>query len=135
MPGPQHAGCFVQRVAAIAPDLVVGVDDELVVRVVDRLDGLPLAIEMAAAQLATMSLAELDAELAAEFGQSIRTIRAPQRNAPTRHQTLAAVSRMARIASRQKTSAQLSPGSRSLRDRSPPRTPLVCSARPMSPAR
>ena len=31
--------------------------------VVTRLDGLPLAIEMAAAQLSTMSLAELDAEL------------------------------------------------------------------------
>ncbi len=46
---------------------------------------------MAAAQLSTMSLVELDAELAAEFGQSIRTMRAPQRNAPTRHQTLAAV--------------------------------------------
>jgi len=78
---------LVQRAAAVAPDLTVGVDDELVARVVTRLDGLPLAIEMAAAQLSTMSLVELDAEL----GQSLGALRSPHCIAPARHQTLAGV--------------------------------------------
>ena len=42
---------------------------------------------MAAAQLSTMSLAELDAEL----GRSLGALRSPHRHAPARHQTLAAV--------------------------------------------
>ena len=51
-------------------------------RVVTRLDGLPLAIEMAAAELSTMSLAELDAELG-QFGSVVRAMRSPHRNAPS----------------------------------------------------
>ena len=78
---------LVERAAAIAPNLTVEIDDELVAGVVRRLDGLPLAIEMAAAQLSTMSLVELDAEL----GRSLGTLRTPHRHAPARHQTLSAV--------------------------------------------
>jgi predicted ATPase/DNA-binding SARP family transcriptional activator len=78
---------LVERAAAIAPDLAIGIDDELVAGVVTRLDGLPLAIEMAAAQLSTMSLTELDAEL----GRSLGALRSPHRHAPARHQTLGAV--------------------------------------------
>ncbi len=87
-----HAGSaarrlFVQRAAALAPDLLVDVDDELVVRIVDRLDGLPLAIEMAAAQLATTSLVELADGLDARLAE----LGSPRRHAPERHRTLAAV--------------------------------------------
>jgi predicted ATPase/DNA-binding SARP family transcriptional activator len=78
---------LVERAAAIAPDLTITIDDELVAAVVARLDGLPLAIEMAAAQLSSMSLAELDAEL----GRSLGALRSPQRLAPARHRTLGAV--------------------------------------------
>ena len=78
---------LVERAAAIAPNLTVEIDDELVAGVVTRLDGLPLAIEMAAAQLSTMSLTELDAEL----GRSLGALRTPHRHAPARHQTLGAV--------------------------------------------
>ena len=78
---------LVQRAAAVAPDLTVEVDDELVARVVTRLDGLPLAIEMAAAELSTMSLADLDAELDRSLGQ----LRSPHRHVSERQRTLAGV--------------------------------------------
>ncbi|MGH8985266.1 MAG: ATP-binding protein, partial [Acidimicrobiia bacterium] len=87
-----HAGSparrlLVQRAAAIAPDLAVDIDDEVIVRIVDRLDGLPLAIEMAAAQLATTS----PAELAEGLDARLTDLRSPRRHAPDRHRTLAAV--------------------------------------------
>ncbi|HET6835344.1 MAG TPA: BTAD domain-containing putative transcriptional regulator [Acidimicrobiales bacterium] len=78
---------LVQRAATVAPDLTVEIDDERVARVVTRLDGLPLAIEMAAAELSTMSLADLDAEL----GQSLAQLRSPHRHASERQRTLAGV--------------------------------------------
>jgi predicted ATPase/DNA-binding SARP family transcriptional activator len=78
---------LVQRAAAAAPDLTVDVDDDLVARIVDRLDGLPLAIEMAAAQLPTTSLAEL----ADALDDRLADLRSPRRHAPERHRTLGAV--------------------------------------------
>ena len=108
---------LVERATAIAPDLVIGIDDELVAGVVMRLDGLPLAIEMAAAQLSTMSLAELDAEL----GRSLGALRSPHRHA-ARATRRSAPSSSGRRRAWKKTSAPRSPSSRSSRDRSPPRT-------------
>jgi predicted ATPase/DNA-binding SARP family transcriptional activator len=78
---------LVQRGAAAAPDLAIDVDDELVARITGRLDGLPLAIEMAAAQLTTTSLAEL----ADGLDDRLSDLRSPRRLAPDRHRTLAAV--------------------------------------------
>ena len=98
---------LVQRAAAAAPDLAVDVDDDRVARIVDRLDGLPLAIEMAAARLPTTSLAEL----ADGLDDRLADLRSPRRHAPDRHRTLEAVLEWseARLDGRQRqTLAQLS---------------------------
>ncbi|WP_213284321.1 ATP-binding protein [Cellulomonas hominis] len=64
--------------------------DDPVERVVARLDGLPLALEMAAARTATLSVADvadlLDARLAA-----LAALASPRRDAPARHRSLGAV--------------------------------------------
>jgi predicted ATPase/DNA-binding SARP family transcriptional activator len=57
--GPESAELFVDRAAAAAGPGVVTADDPRVVDLCERLDGLPLAIELAAAQLAHLSLSEL----------------------------------------------------------------------------
>ena len=80
--GAPARGLFVQRVAAVAPDLTIAIDDELVERIVTRLDGLPLAIEMATAQLSTMSLPELDRELDASLGARSGHRSATRRSSP-----------------------------------------------------
>ena len=98
---------LVQRGAAAAPDLALDVDDDLVAHVVGRLDGLPLAIEMAAAQLATTSLVEL----ADGLDDRLANLRSARRLAPERHRTLASVLEWseARLDDRQRTTlAELS---------------------------
>lgn len=62
---------------------------ELVERIVNRLDGLPLAIEMAAARTATLGLAEVADLLDAELD----TLQDPRRRVDPRHRTLGAVIR------------------------------------------
>ena len=57
--GPESAELFVERAVAAAGPGVVTADDPRVVDLCERLDGLPLAIELAAAQLAHLSLSEL----------------------------------------------------------------------------
>ncbi len=57
--GPESAELFVERAVAAAGPGVVAADDPRVVDLCERLDGLPLAIELAAAQLAHLSLSEL----------------------------------------------------------------------------
>ena len=59
----------------------------MVADVVARLDGLPLAIELAAARVRTMSLEELRTRLDDRF----TLLRGGDRSAPARHQTLTAV--------------------------------------------
>ena len=56
-------------------------------RVVARLDGLPLAIELAAAKVRAMSVADIDRRLVDRFA----LLRGHDRGAPDRHQTLLAV--------------------------------------------
>ena len=53
---------FAERARMVAPHEPLDEDDAL--RVVQRLDGLPIAIEMAAARLRTMTLGDLEASLA-----------------------------------------------------------------------
>ena len=59
-------------------------DDTAVMRLVQRLDGLPLAIEMAAAQLDTMTAGEL----ADSLDERLDTLRSARRHAPARHRSL-----------------------------------------------
>lgn len=66
-------------------------DPALVDRVVRRLDGLPLAIEMAAARTATLHLDELAAGLESELDAEIALLRDPRRHGADRHRTLRAV--------------------------------------------
>ena len=55
--------------------------------VVERLDGLPLAVELAAARVRSMTVTEVSAALEDRFG----TLRSRDRSVPDRHRTLAAV--------------------------------------------
>lgn len=76
---------FEQRAVAARPD--VRLDPEEVAAVVGRLDGLPLAIELAAAKVRVMAVADIAARLEDRFA----LLRGGDRSAPDRHQTLLAV--------------------------------------------
>ncbi len=79
---------FADRAAAVSPDFRL--DDEtrlLVTDIVRRLDGLPLAIELAAARLRTLPLAEISRRLTDRF----RLLTGGSRTALPRHRTLRAV--------------------------------------------
>ncbi|GAA3354477.1 BTAD domain-containing putative transcriptional regulator [Streptomyces antimycoticus] len=79
---------FTERAAAVRPGFDV---DETslpdIVRVVHGLDGLPLALELAAARLRTLSLPDLADGLSDRF----RLLTTGSRTAPPRHRTLRAV--------------------------------------------
>jgi predicted ATPase/DNA-binding SARP family transcriptional activator len=79
------ADLFCQRALAARPN--VRLDDEVVRSIVTRLDGLPLAIELAAAKVRGMSVEEIDRRLENRFA----LLRGGDRSAPDRHQTLIAV--------------------------------------------
>ena len=76
---------FGRRARAIRP--AVTLDPVEVADLCDRLDGLPLAIELAAARIRTMSVREITARLNERFG----LLRGNDRSAPDRHRTLYAV--------------------------------------------
>ena len=60
---------FVERAAAASPGFTLTADNQdLIVEICDRLDGLPLAIELAAVQLRTLSVRELADGLVNRFG-------------------------------------------------------------------
>ena len=83
---PGDAGdLFVRRASATRPDAVL--DPAAVQAVVERLDGLPLAVELAAARVRTMTVAEVAAALDDRFA----TLRSRDRSTPDRHRTLEAV--------------------------------------------
>ncbi|WP_375399209.1 BTAD domain-containing putative transcriptional regulator [uncultured Amnibacterium sp.] len=84
-PVTDAAALFRERAAAVRPDAVL--DTAVVERVCTRLDGLPLAIELAAARLRSMTLLELDRRLGDRFGVLV----GGDRTAPARHRTLFAV--------------------------------------------
>ncbi|MFH8750602.1 BTAD domain-containing putative transcriptional regulator [Streptomyces rimosus] len=79
---------FTERAAAVRPGFTVG-EHNLgeVLRVVRGLDGMPLALELAAARLRTLSLADLAAGLSDRF----RLLTTGSRTAFPRHRTLRAV--------------------------------------------
>ncbi|WP_280347642.1 BTAD domain-containing putative transcriptional regulator [Nocardia neocaledoniensis] len=83
--GSPATDLFSARARAVRPD--VRLDPEIVARLCRTLDGLPLAIELAAARVRTMSVAEIEARLDHRFA----LLRSGDRTAPQRHRTLHAV--------------------------------------------
>ena len=79
------AELFRERAVAARPS--VRLSEPAVTSVVERLDGLPLAIELAAAQVRAMSVEEIDRRLENRFA----LLRGGDRSAPDRHRTLIAV--------------------------------------------
>jgi predicted ATPase len=78
---------LAERAAAAAPGFTVDADNAAdVARICFRLDGLPLALELAAARLGALGTAALAERLDDRF----RLLRGGSRAAPTRQQTLAA---------------------------------------------
>jgi predicted ATPase len=78
---------FVDRAVAVDPDFELNVHNARpVAQVCRRLDGIPLAIELAAARVAAMNLSELAAGLDRRFD----TLSGGRRRAVQRHQTLRA---------------------------------------------
>ncbi|WP_067480906.1 ATP-binding protein [Actinomadura hibisca] len=79
---------FAERASAVRPDFVV-TDENLgaVLRICGALDGLPLAIELAAARLRSLPVGEVSARLDDRF----RLLSRGNRTAAPRHQTLRAV--------------------------------------------
>lgn len=79
-------GLFAQRAADVVPDFTVTpANVELVLRICRTLDGLPLAIELAAARLRALPVAEVAAQL------DDRMLSMSSRAAAPRHRTLRAV--------------------------------------------
>ncbi|GAA1947293.1 ATP-binding protein [Agromyces allii] len=83
-PGPA-ARLFLERARAARPAASLPLD--VVQRLCDRLDGLPLAIELAAARVRSMSVEQIEARLADRF----TLLAGGDRSAPERQRTLSAV--------------------------------------------
>ena len=82
---PDAAELFAQRAAAVVPGFTVTAKNRAdVVRLCQRLDGIPLAIELAAVRLRALPLAELAVQL--ESGPRLLTV--SRRGTSPRHQTL-----------------------------------------------
>ena len=76
---------FRERATSARPGVLL--DDVRIASLVDRLDGLPLAVELAAAKVRVMSVEEIERRLENRFA----LLRGGSRDAPERHQTLLAV--------------------------------------------
>ena len=83
-PGPA-VRLFMDRARAARPSVVLPTD--VIERLCERLDGLPLAIELAAARVRTMSVDEIERRI----GNRFALLRGGDRAAPERHRTLLAV--------------------------------------------
>jgi predicted ATPase len=79
---------FCERAAAVRPGFVLSVANvAAVAEICRRLDGMPLAIELAAARVTAMT----PAEIAGLLGERFRLLTGGRRSAVERHQTLRAV--------------------------------------------
>lgn len=79
---------FVERAAAVRPDFVLDqANGVAVVEICRRLDGMPLAIELAAARMRALSVEQIAAKLDDRFA----LLRSGSRTALARHRTLRAV--------------------------------------------
>ena len=79
------AQLFRDRAVAARPNVLL--PEQAVISIVRQLDGLPLAIELAAVQVRAMAVEEIDRRLENRFA----LLRSGDRSAPDRHQTLLAV--------------------------------------------
>lgn len=82
---------FLERAGAVAPDLTA--DDatlHTVAGLVRRLDGLPLAIELAAGRVGAFTLDDLHARLSDQLGDRLDLLHSAGRRGPRRQQTLSA---------------------------------------------
>ena len=85
---PDEAGkLFVDRAAAVRSDAYLSAGDETIATICQRLDGMPLAIELAAALLSSMSLSDIAERLHDRFN----LLTGGRRGALPRHQTLRAM--------------------------------------------
>ncbi|MEN3534210.1 BTAD domain-containing putative transcriptional regulator [Microbispora sp. ZYX-F-249] len=86
--GPDHAvRLFAERAAAVRPGYAVDGERDAVERICRELDGMPLAIELAAARLRTLTAGHI----AERLGDRFRLLTAGSRTAMPRHRTLRAV--------------------------------------------
>jgi predicted ATPase/DNA-binding winged helix-turn-helix (wHTH) protein len=90
-PLPTHDGSdspavqlFVERARAVAPDFVLGDEGAAVGDICQQLDGIPLAIELAAARIRTMTAAEIRDRL----GEIFRLLTGGSRGAAERQRSL-----------------------------------------------
>ncbi len=83
--GSPATDLFTARARAVRPS--AHLDPATVARLCETLDGLPLAIELAAARVRTMSVAEIESRLDQRFA----LLRGGDRSSPRRHRTLHAV--------------------------------------------
>jgi non-specific serine/threonine protein kinase len=87
MRAPEAVTLFETRARLIVPGFKVAAPNrESVSEICDKLDGLPLAIEMAAARMGLMT----EQELLANLSQSLRLLTTGARTAPERQQTMVA---------------------------------------------
>ncbi|MDQ3716564.1 MAG: hypothetical protein M3381_11215 [Actinomycetota bacterium] len=77
---------FMDRARAAAPELDLDPAADAVAAICRRLEGIPLAIELAAARVRSMAVADI----AARLSDPLRLLDAGPRNAPARQQTLRA---------------------------------------------
>ncbi|MFI1223814.1 MULTISPECIES: AfsR/SARP family transcriptional regulator [unclassified Streptomyces] len=90
LPPAEAARLFMERAGAAAPGFPRdpdGPDREAVAEICRRLDGIPLALELAATRVRALGVVEL----AARLGDRFRVLATGQRGAPARQQTLRAV--------------------------------------------
>lgn len=78
------------RPGSVSPADVSAADDELVTRIVRRLDGLPLAIELAAAQVASLGVGDVADQIDASMAAQPALAQLSRRGGEPRHRTLQA---------------------------------------------
>jgi predicted ATPase len=80
---------FVDRVLTLQPTFVLSADNAwAVAQICSRLDGIPLALEMAAAQVNVLTVEEIAARLSGAIDARFELLTSASRTAPRRQQTL-----------------------------------------------
>ena len=79
------ATLFVERASAVAPAVAPGEDADAVIEICRRLDGIPLAIELAASRLLSMTVAEVRDHLDDRFRLLVGSRRGLERHQTLRH--------------------------------------------------
>ena len=79
------ATLFVERAPAVAPAVLLAEADEAVIEICRRVDGIPLAIELAASRMQSMSVTELRDRLDDRFRLLVGSRRGLERHQTLRH--------------------------------------------------